>query len=109
MRPSRSAADPDNHGLPMPDFDADLQECDDPKHDPPTISPKSSLKSSGVHRSYRGRLPLTRRDTMAPMPLEPPIPVDTRTFFRPVSTSLVDLLRGLSRQDWERPTVARQW
>src|SRR5262245_29902637 len=43
------------------------------------------------------------------MPLEPPIPVDTRTFFRPVSTSLVDLLRGLSRQDWERSTVARQW
>ena len=46
---------------------------------------------------------------MAPMPLEPPIPVDTRTFFRPVSTSLVDLLRGLSREDWERPTVARHW
>ena len=46
---------------------------------------------------------------MAAMPLEPPIPIDTRTFFRPVSTSLVDLLRGLSREDWERSTVARQW
>ena len=46
---------------------------------------------------------------MAPMPLEPPIPVDTRAFFRPVSTGLVDLLRGLSGEDWERPTVARQW
>jgi uncharacterized protein (TIGR03083 family) len=46
---------------------------------------------------------------MAPMPLEPPIPVDTRAFFRPVSTSLVDLLRKLSREDWERPTIARQW
>jgi len=46
---------------------------------------------------------------MDPMPLEPPIPVDTRTFFRPVSSSLVDLLRGLSREGWERPTVAREW
>jgi hypothetical protein len=43
------------------------------------------------------------------MPLEPPIPVDTRAFFRPVSTGLVAVLRGLSGEDWERPTVARRW
>ena len=46
---------------------------------------------------------------MARMPLDPPIPVDTRAFFRPVSTGLVDLLRGLSREDWKRPTVAKSW
>ncbi len=46
---------------------------------------------------------------MARMPLEPPIPVDTRAFFRPVSTGLVAVLRGLSGEDWERPTVARRW
>src|SRR5215468_128401 len=105
MKPSRRSAVPDDRGLRMTDFDADLQECDDARHDTPTISPKTSLKSSRVHRSYREGLTLTRRDTMAPMPLEPPIPIDTRTFFRPVSNSLVVLLRKLSREDWERPTV----
>jgi len=43
------------------------------------------------------------------MPQEPLLPVDTRSLFRPVSASLVALLRGLRPEDWTRPTVARQW
>lgn len=43
------------------------------------------------------------------MALEQPIPVDTRALFRPVSTELVTLLRGLAREDWVRPTVAGAW
>jgi uncharacterized protein (TIGR03083 family) len=43
------------------------------------------------------------------MPLQPLGPVDTRALFRPVSTSLVALLRGLSPADWQRPTVAGSW
>jgi uncharacterized protein (TIGR03083 family) len=43
------------------------------------------------------------------MPLESPAPVDTRRMFRPVSGSLVTLLRGLSPGDWQRPTVAGSW
>lgn len=43
------------------------------------------------------------------VPLQPLIPVDTRAMFRPVSGSLVALLRGLPRADWERPTVAGAW
>ncbi len=43
------------------------------------------------------------------MPLEPPPPVDTRGLFRPVSESLVALLRGLPPNDWQRPTVAGAW
>jgi uncharacterized protein (TIGR03083 family) len=34
---------------------------------------------------------------------------DTRAYFRPVSTELVALLRGLQPEDWERPTVAGTW
>jgi uncharacterized protein (TIGR03083 family) len=41
--------------------------------------------------------------------LEPLLPVDTRPLFRPVSASLVALLRELREDDWTRPTVARQW
>lgn len=37
------------------------------------------------------------------------IPVDTRALFRPVSTGLVAVLRGLSQDDWQRPTVAHPW
>lgn len=37
------------------------------------------------------------------------IPVDTRALFRPVSTGLVAVLRGLSHDDWHRPTVAHPW
>ena len=43
------------------------------------------------------------------MPLEPLKPVDTRYFFRPVSTSLVALLRDLTEAMWQRPTVAGSW
>ena len=43
------------------------------------------------------------------MPLETPAPVDTRAMFRPVSGSLVTLLRGLPPEDWRRPTVAGAW
>ena len=43
------------------------------------------------------------------MPLEPLWPIDTRHFFRPVSTSLVALLRNLPEADWRRPTVAGSW
>jgi len=43
------------------------------------------------------------------MALDPLVPVDTRALFRPVSASLVALLRTLPLQDWERPTVAGAW
>lgn len=43
------------------------------------------------------------------MPLVPLRPIDTRAMFRPVSTELVTLLRGLASPDWERPTVAGAW
>jgi uncharacterized protein (TIGR03083 family) len=43
------------------------------------------------------------------MPLELPVAIDTRPLFRPVSGSLVALLRGLSLELWRRPTVAGNW
>jgi uncharacterized protein (TIGR03083 family) len=43
------------------------------------------------------------------MALQPLIPVDTRPMFRPVSGSLVAVLRRLPPADWERPTVAGAW
>jgi uncharacterized protein (TIGR03083 family) len=43
------------------------------------------------------------------VPLAPLAPVDTRAFFRPVSASLVALLRRLPDEVWERPTVAGTW
>lgn len=43
------------------------------------------------------------------MTLESPVPIDTRPFFRPVSASLVTLLRGLSPDLWTAPTVAGRW
>jgi uncharacterized protein (TIGR03083 family) len=43
------------------------------------------------------------------MTIEPLRPIDTRHFFRPVSTSLVTLLRELSESDWQLPTVAGSW
>jgi hypothetical protein len=36
-------------------------------------------------------------------------PTDTRSFFRPVVTELVDLLRGLPADAWDCPTAARAW
>lgn len=43
------------------------------------------------------------------MPLSPPAATDTRAFFRPVSSELLALLRGLSADDWHRPTLAGTW
>jgi uncharacterized protein (TIGR03083 family) len=43
------------------------------------------------------------------MPLQAPLPIDTRRMFRPVSASLVTLLRGLSPEQWLAPTVAGTW
>src|SRR5262245_59905419 len=43
------------------------------------------------------------------MPLEVPAPIDTRALFRPVSSHLVTLLRELTRDEWDRPTVAGAW
>jgi uncharacterized protein (TIGR03083 family) len=43
------------------------------------------------------------------MPLVALVPIDTRAMFRPVSTALVALLRGLQDADWNRPTVAGSW
>lgn len=43
------------------------------------------------------------------MPLEPPRPIDTRALFRPVSSSLVALLRSLPHDRWNEPTVAGSW
>jgi len=43
------------------------------------------------------------------MPLAELLPTDTRLLFRPVSTQLVDLLAGLDRTDWNRPTIAGAW
>jgi uncharacterized protein (TIGR03083 family) len=39
-----------------------------------------------------------------------PLPVtDTRPIFRPLCREIVDLLRTLDRDDWERPTMAGTW
>ena len=43
------------------------------------------------------------------MPLAALQPTDTRTFFRPVASELVVLLRRLETADWDRPTVAGTW
>lgn len=43
------------------------------------------------------------------MPLSDLSPTDTRALFRPVSSELVALLRGLPADHWERPTVAGRW
>jgi uncharacterized protein (TIGR03083 family) len=43
------------------------------------------------------------------MPLSPAPIVDTRAFFRPVSSALVDLLRGLAPADFNRGTIAGTW
>jgi uncharacterized protein (TIGR03083 family) len=43
------------------------------------------------------------------MALEPMVAIDTRPLFRPVSSSLAVLLRGLTPQHWQRPTIAGHW
>ena|SRR5688572_11734724 len=43
------------------------------------------------------------------MSLQLPLRVDTRPLFRPVSGSLVTLLRALPPEGWDRPTVAGSW
>jgi hypothetical protein len=42
--------------------------------------------------------------SLAPLPI-----TDTRHLFRPVSSQLVPLLRQLSRDEWQRPTIAGSW
>jgi uncharacterized protein (TIGR03083 family) len=36
-------------------------------------------------------------------------PTDTRALFRPLSSDLAALLRGLGAADWDRPTIAGAW
>src|SRR4051812_43096059 len=43
------------------------------------------------------------------MPLVPLAPTDTRPYFRPVARALVELLRGLPPDAWDRPTIAGAW
>jgi uncharacterized protein (TIGR03083 family) len=43
------------------------------------------------------------------MPLAPIPPTDTRALFRPVAAELIPVLRSLSPDDWERPTIAGTW
>ena len=43
------------------------------------------------------------------MPLSPLSVVDTRPFFRPVSSALVSLLRSLTDEQWNHGTVAGAW
>jgi uncharacterized protein (TIGR03083 family) len=43
------------------------------------------------------------------MPLAPLPPTDTRRFFRPVAAELTSLLRSLSAEAWDQPTVAGTW
>jgi uncharacterized protein (TIGR03083 family) len=43
------------------------------------------------------------------MPPVPPPLADTRNLFRPVSARLVALLRQMTPDDWQRPTVAGAW
>ena len=43
------------------------------------------------------------------MPLSPLPPTDTRALFRPVASGLVELLRALPPEDFDRPTVAGRW
>jgi uncharacterized protein (TIGR03083 family) len=43
------------------------------------------------------------------MSLQVPEPVSTVDLFEPLSGELVALLRGLSAEDWDRPTVAGSW
>lgn len=43
------------------------------------------------------------------MSLQTPEPVFTVDLFAPLAAELVALLRGLSSEDWERPTVAGSW
>src|SRR5689334_7783825 len=35
--------------------------------------------------------------------------IDTRYLFAPLHAELMSLLRGLTPDDWERPTLARAW
>src|SRR5213082_3892646 len=37
------------------------------------------------------------------------IVIDTRHLFAPLHAELMSLLRGLSAEDWEKPTVAKAW
>ena len=42
-------------------------------------------------------------------PLSALPPTDTRRYFRPLGSALVELLRSLPKESWDRPTVAGSW
>lgn len=37
------------------------------------------------------------------------IPIETRHLFAPLDEKLIDLLKSISPEDWQKPTVAKQW
>ncbi len=37
------------------------------------------------------------------------IPIDTRRLFKPLQNKLIELLKSLNEDDWNRQTVAKQW
>ena len=39
----------------------------------------------------------------------PTIPIDTKPLFRPLHEKLIDLLKSLNEDDWQRQTVAKEW
>lgn len=41
--------------------------------------------------------------------MHPLQPIDTRNLFAPLHAELMALLRGLTAEEWEKPTVAREW
>src|SRR5512143_3368007 len=41
--------------------------------------------------------------------MEPLTPLDTRPLFAPLHAELMVLLTGLTPEEWERPTLAREW
>ncbi len=61
-----------------------------------------------MQMSGPGPVLASRRDTL-PIVLTPLPRTDTRALFRPVSSDLVALLRGLPSEAWQRPTIAGSW
>ena len=41
--------------------------------------------------------------------MQSPDVIDTRNLFAPLHAELMSLLRGLTAEDWEKPTLARAW
>ena len=54
----------------------------------------------------------TRLLSQASLPNPPPmnpIPIDVRPLFQPLQTKLIELLKSLSEEDWQKQTVAKKW